>query len=54
MGERRAWINAMAHIDWPVTGKSFGNCNCDHGCPCQFDGLPTWFNRLRHRGGGIH
>jgi hypothetical protein len=28
-------------IDWLVQGKSFSNCNCDHWCPCQFEGLPT-------------
>ena len=31
----------MAHIDWLIAGKSFGNCNCDYGCPCQFESLPT-------------
>lgn len=28
-------------IEWHVKGPSFGNCNCDHACPCQFEGLPT-------------
>lgn len=28
-------------IDWLVQGESFSNCNCDHACPCQFEGLPT-------------
>ncbi len=28
-------------IDWYVEGKSFGNCNCSYGCPCQFEALPT-------------
>ena len=31
----------MAHIDWVIVGKSYGNCNCDYGCPCQFESLPT-------------
>jgi hypothetical protein len=31
----------MARIDWLIEGKSFGNCNCDYGCPCQFESLPT-------------
>ena len=31
----------MARIDWLIAGKSFGNCNCDYGCPCQFESLPT-------------
>jgi hypothetical protein len=28
-------------IEWYVKGLSYGNCNCDHACPCQFEGLPT-------------
>ena len=28
-------------IDWRVEGIKFGNCNCDHACPCQFEGRPT-------------
>jgi len=28
-------------IEWYVRGLSFGNCNCDHACPCQFEGLPN-------------
>lgn len=31
----------MASVDWYVEGISFGNCNCDYGCPCQFESLPT-------------
>ncbi len=31
----------MADIDWYVEGVEFGNCNCDYGCPCQFESLPT-------------
>ena len=31
----------MAGSKWYVKGKSFGNCNCDYGCPCQFNALPT-------------
>ena len=27
----------MARIDWLIAGKSIGNCNCDYGCPCQFE-----------------
>ena len=30
----------MARIDWLIAGKSFGNCNCDYGCLCQFESLP--------------
>jgi hypothetical protein len=28
-------------VDWYVAGVAFGNCNCDYGCPCQFESLPT-------------
>jgi hypothetical protein len=32
---------AMAYIDWSLQGHSIANCNCDFGCPCQFNTLPT-------------
>lgn len=28
-------------IDWYVEGVAFGNCNCDYGCPCQFEQRPS-------------
>ncbi len=31
-------------IDWYIEGTSFGNCNCDWTCPCQFELLPTHGN----------
>ena len=31
----------MAYVDWYIEGKQFGNCNCNYGCPCQFEALPT-------------
>ena len=31
----------MASVDWYVEGTEFGSCNCDYGCPCQFESLPT-------------
>ena len=31
-------------IDWYVEGIEFGNCNCDYGCPCQFEAPPTTGN----------
>lgn len=31
----------MAYVDWYIEGKEFGNCNCNYGCPCQFEDLPT-------------
>jgi hypothetical protein len=27
----------MAMVDWYVEGVEFGSCNCDYGCPCQFE-----------------
>lgn len=26
---------------WMFKGPSFVNCNCDWGCPCQFNAMPT-------------
>lgn len=31
----------MATLKWSITAKHFVNCNCDYGCPCQFNALPT-------------
>jgi len=28
-------------IEWRITGREYSNCNCDYGCPCQFNALPT-------------
>lgn len=30
--------------DWEIHGLAFGNCNCDYGCPCQFEADPTQGN----------
>ena len=27
--------------EWRVKGMELVNCNCDYGCPCQFNALPT-------------
>ena len=29
------------NINWHIKGKQFGNCNCNYGCPCQFNSPPT-------------
>lgn len=29
-------------IQWQIQGKEFVNCNCNYGCPCQFNALPTY------------
>src|SRR4051795_12648399 len=31
----------MSDIAWSIRGNHFVNCNCDYGCPCQFNALPT-------------
>jgi hypothetical protein len=31
----------MSMVDWYVEGALFTNCNCDYGCPCQFESRPT-------------
>jgi hypothetical protein len=27
--------------DWHIVGEEINSCNCDWGCPCQFNALPT-------------
>jgi hypothetical protein len=31
----------MAQIDWRISGTEFSACNCEWGCPCQFNALPS-------------
>ncbi|MDX1457734.1 MAG: DUF1326 domain-containing protein [Marinobacter sp.] len=31
----------MNKVDWRIQGFEFVNCNCDFGCPCQFNSRPT-------------
>ncbi|MDB5691111.1 MAG: hypothetical protein JWO81_174 [Alphaproteobacteria bacterium] len=31
----------MSYVDWRMKGPEIANCNCDWGCPCQFNALPT-------------
>lgn len=31
----------MAFIEWRIEGTELINCNCNPGCPCQFNSLPT-------------
>ena len=26
---------------WSIEGREFVTCNCDYGCPCQFNGRPS-------------
>jgi hypothetical protein len=30
----------MTNVAWSIEGPHFVNCNCDYGCPCQFNALP--------------
>ena len=29
---------------WRIAGEELIHCNCDWGCPCQFNALPTHDN----------
>lgn len=31
----------MTMTDWMIKGPEISTCNCDYGCPCQFNALPT-------------
>jgi hypothetical protein len=31
----------MSNVAWSIKGPHMLNCNCDYGCPCQFNALPT-------------
>jgi hypothetical protein len=31
----------MSSLLWKIDSTHFANCNCDYGCPCQFNALPT-------------
>ncbi len=31
----------MAHVDWQITATELSTCNCNWGCPCQFNALPS-------------
>jgi hypothetical protein len=32
----------MAYADWKIAGKKLGACNCNYGCPCEFNAPPTY------------
>jgi hypothetical protein len=32
----------MANVNWTIKAREFVNCNCSYGCPCQFNGLPSY------------
>lgn len=31
----------MTVTAWMLKGTEYGSCNCDYGCPCQFNGRPS-------------
>ncbi len=31
----------MAYVDWKLKLKRLAACNCDYGCPCEFNGKPS-------------
>ncbi len=31
----------MTGTSWVLEGTEYANCNCDYGCPCQFNGRPS-------------
>jgi hypothetical protein len=32
----------MAYVDWKIKGRKLGACNCNYGCPCEFNAPPTY------------
>jgi hypothetical protein len=34
----------MTEVKWTIKAREFVNCNCTYGCPCQFNGLPSYGN----------
>src|SRR5712691_355368 len=30
-----------ARTQWHIQGEEVSSCNCDWGCPCQFNAVPT-------------
>jgi hypothetical protein len=37
-------VDANTNTKWQLRGESLVSCNCDWGCPCQFNALPTHDN----------
>ena len=31
----------MAYVDWMIKGPKIASCNCNYGCPCEFNAPPT-------------
>lgn len=32
----------MAYVDWLIRGPKLSGCNCNYGCPCEFNAPPTY------------
>jgi hypothetical protein len=32
----------MSYVDWMIRGIKVSACNCDYGCPCEFNAPPTY------------
>src|SRR5262249_51406719 len=32
---------SMAFVEWEIQGVQISHCNCEVGCPCQFNALPS-------------
>ena len=37
----QTYVSAMTNPNWHLRGQVLLACNCDFGCPCNFNGLPT-------------
>jgi hypothetical protein len=31
----------LGYVDWIIRGQKIATCNCDYGCPCEFNARPT-------------
>ena len=47
-------MNDAKKTRWRIKGEAIVNCNCDWGCPCQFNALPTTGNCEALLGFEIH
>jgi hypothetical protein len=41
---RLSWKEDDIMTPWEIRATEFSNCNCDYGCPCQFNARPTHGN----------
>jgi len=31
----------LTYVDWQIGGPKIASCNCDYGCPCEFNARPS-------------